>query len=500
MRYWILPVALLAIGCGQPTLEHAEEHGHEEGKVELSQDAQKLAGVETAPATYRLIQETLEAPGVVTSTGRGRAVVTPPVAGRVVSISVQLGQAVRQGQTLAMIESPELAQSWSAIAEAQRSRDAAIADLNQSRSEADLAKAKMNAAKASLVRQRDLIKAGAFSQAPLQQAQNELNDAQSELLSVQKEQVSHTVLVRRLENLYRDGIVSKSELEAARLELQQDQIRLDRARAKIDIAKATYDREKNIASRGLLNARELQTAEAEVRASQLEWQRAQIRVQSAQAALANSRRAIGNAEAVYRTNKGSGSGAVGRVALVAPMSGTVTRLDVTQGEAVDRAQVLLEVENLQSLWVTASVPESDSSRIRANTPVSIQVGAREYAGVVQIVGPKLDPKTRSNPVQCLVTGSEGLKPNMFATVRLGMGKQTRILVVPQTALVKEGKTTFVFVKGGDSFEKREVETGPTEDGVIAILDGLKENETVAVKGAFVLASEQKKDELKGHED
>ncbi|MBS1705140.1 MAG: efflux RND transporter periplasmic adaptor subunit, partial [Armatimonadetes bacterium] len=364
-------VLMLMAGCGKsPEAPHADEHGkeeesgHVEGQVKLTDEAQKIAGIETTVVRREEIQESLQVPGTVTSTDRGKAVVTPPVAGRVLSISVRLGDAVRQGQTLAIIESPELSQAWSTIAEATRVRDAAKSDVQQSRSEVELAIAKLNAARTNLTRQRDLAKAGAFSQAPVQQAQNDLNEAQSELLSVQKEQASHAEQLRRLENLYRDGIVSKSELEAARLEFQQDQIRLDRAKAKIENAKATYDRERNIASRGLLNAKELQIAEADVKSSELELNRARIRVRAAESAWSSANRGVANAQAVYRSNSGSGGASVGRVALVAPIAGTVTHLDVTKGQAVDRTQVLMEVENLRSVWVSANVPEQDSAKVR----------------------------------------------------------------------------------------------------------------------------------------
>jgi len=509
-KLWLMAMAGLVVGgCGkqaEPPKEHAhhEEAGHAEGQVELSDDAQKLAGVEVVTARAREVQENLRVPGTVNSTTKGRAVVTPPVAGRVISISVQLGDTVRQGQALAVIESPELAQAWSNIADAQRTRDAASSDLGQAKSEVDLARAKLGAAKVNLARQREFVKAGAFSQAPLQQAQQELNDAQSELLSVQKEQSSHAELVRRLENLYREGIVSKSELEAARLELQQDQIRLDRAKAKIDLAKATYDREKNIATRGLLNAKELQTAEAEVRAGQLELDRAHIRVRAAESALANANRAIGNAQAVYRSNSGNGGGAVGRVALVAPISGTITQLAVTRGQAVDRTQVLLEVENLQAVWVTANVPEQDAGKVRKGALAWVTAASlpgREFRGVVQVVGSRIDPKTRSIPLQCLIAGANGmLKPDMFTNVRLGIGSSVSALVVPKSAIVLEDKKSFLFVKAGEHFEKREVTLSVEDGDSVGIASGLKEGESVVVKGAFVLASEQKKDELKGHED
>ncbi|MBX7131037.1 MAG: efflux RND transporter periplasmic adaptor subunit [Fimbriimonadaceae bacterium] len=515
--YLLIAVLLLTAGCSkQEPHSEADGHGHEaeaskgqseeshvEGEVKLDGEQEKLAGIEVETVQLRTVQASLDVPGVINSTTKGRAVVTPPVAGRVVSITVALGDKVRQGQTLAIIESAELAQSWASIADAERNRDAASATLRETKSEVDLALSKLAAAKSNLTRQRELAKAGAFSQAPLQQAQSELNDAQSELLSVQKEQASHAEVVRRLENLYRDGIVSKSELEAARLELQQDQIRLDRASARIANAKATYDREKNIASRGLLNAKELQTAEAEVRSAQLEVDRSRIRVRSAEAAVANANREIANARSVYRSSSAGGSASVGRVALTAPIAGTLTHLDVTKGQAVDRTQVLMEVENLSSVWVTANVPEQDAVKVRTGASVRVTVAAlqgREFGGVVQVVGNRVDPKTRAIPVQCLVTGVSGeLKPDMFATVHLNYGAGEQAIAVPRTSIVTEEGKSFVFVKHDDGYMKTAVELGTRSDGHIEVVSGLKVGDIVVVKGGFVLASEQKKDELKGHE-
>ncbi len=504
-----LLVCSLLVACGKPVIEAAkDEHVHEEidhveGQVKLSPEGLKLAGIETFTAQTRNIQDALRIPGSVTSTTSGRAVVTPPIAGRVISISVQLGDTVRQGQTLAILESPELALAWSSIADATKLRDSAKSDLGQAQSEVELSNAKLSAAKVSLIRQRELARAGAFSQAPIQQAQNELNEAQSELLSVQKEQASHAEQLRRLENLFKDGIVSKSELEAARLELQQDQIRLDRTEAKIENAKATYDRERNIASRGLLNAKELQTAEAEVRVSQLELDRARLRVRAAESALLSTNKTIANANAIYLSNTGTGGGSVGTVTLDAPISGTITHLDVTRGQAVDRTQVLLEVENLQSVWVTANVPEQDSAKVRKGSTVQVTVPSlpgRVFQGVVQIVGSKVDPKTRSVPTQCLITGAAGrLKPDMFATIQLGVGPAVQAVAVPKSAILIEDKKSYVFVKDSDRFDKRQVELGQQDGDLVAVVSGLKTGEVVASKGAFVLSSEQKKSELKGHD-
>lgn len=515
LLWLLLAVAVLAAGC-QVQEKHSqgdghegesaqgqEESGHVEGEVTLDAEQEKVAGIEVESASLRTLRLSLDVPGTVNSTAKGRAVVTPPVGGRVVTVKVGLGDRVQQGQGLAVLESAELAQSWSSIAAAEQGRDSASAALREAKSELALAIAKLTAAQASLSRQRQLASAGAFSQAPLQAAQSELNDAQSELLSSQSERASHAEAARRIENLYRDGIASKVELEAARLEAQQDQIRYDRAVARVAAARAALEREKTIASRGLLNAKEIQTAEAEVKASQLEADRARIRVTSAEASLANAHRAVANARSVYRSASEGSRASVGRMDLTAPISGTVTHVDVTKGQAVDRTQVLMEIENLSSVWVTANVPERDAAKVRKGASVRVTASAiqgQAFTGVVQTVGERVDPKTRTVPVQCLVTGVSGvLKPEMFTTVHLEYGQGETALAIPKSAILSDRENTYVFVKDDHGYRKAVVQLGSRSGAYIGIKSGLEVGDLVVVKGGFVLDSELKKDELKGHE-
>ncbi|MBS1701382.1 MAG: efflux RND transporter periplasmic adaptor subunit [Armatimonadetes bacterium] len=503
LHFGLAILALAVVGCGQKPDATAEEPKPKDSSksIELSKDAEKIAGIETAKVESQLMQTTLDVPGVVVSTTKGHAIVTPPVAGKLISINAQVGDVVKHGQTIAVLIAPELAQMSAQVAESRRARDMASAEVRQAISEVDLAVAKLSSAKITLTRQQDLAKAGAFSQAPLQQAQTELNDAQTELLSIQKELNSHSEQLRRTENLLKEGLVSKSDYEAAKLEVQQDQIRFDRATSRVENAKRTYEREKGISGKGLLNARELQAAEAEVRTAQIEREKANLKVRSARAEVANAEKAIRNAESTYRTLSGNSIAGGGQVTIVAPISGTITHLDVTRGQAVDRTQVLMEVENLDAVWVTAHLPEADASKVAKGGMVKITAAAipnRQFEGVVQVIGGRIDPKTRSLPVQCLVAGSNGaLRPDMFATVHLGIGTRTKAVAVPKTALVTEDRKSFVFVKVDGKFEKREIEIGRTDDTLVEVRSGLKEGEEIAVEGEFVLKSESKKDELKG---
>ncbi len=487
---------------GPEEAAHGEE-GHEEGVVALTPDQAKTAGIETQMVTSTEIQSSLTTPGTITATSSGKALVTPTVAGRLVTLSVSLGQKVVRGQQLGTIESTELAEAWNRISEAKRQQEAALAQLKDQESQVKLAASKVAASTQTLARQKQLVKAGAFNQAPLQTAQSELNDAQSDLLSAQKEQASHAEELRRTEALYRDGLVSRSEFEAARLEVQQDEIRVNRAKARVDLAQNAYEREKRIAEQGLLNSREVQTAEAELRSAKLELDRSHIALRSSRELLNSSAKAVANASASYRTYSGGAKASGGKVALTSPMTGVVTHLDVTRGQAVDRTQALFEIEDLTQVWAAAQVPERDASLIAKVARVMVTAQAlpgRTFAASVQTLASSIDSKTRTLAVQCLVPNPQGLlKPGMFVSVDFAGRAKTKGISVPAESVIEEGGKSFVFVQHDKEFHREEVKLGSKNGTQVQILSGLEAGDNLVVKGAFILKSQLKKDELKGHE-
>jgi membrane fusion protein, heavy metal efflux system len=79
--------------------------------VTLSRDAVDRAGITVAPVSSGGSAADLRLPGVVEPNAYRHVVVTPLVAGRVTRVLVELGEQVRQGQTLAHVFSPELAEA-----------------------------------------------------------------------------------------------------------------------------------------------------------------------------------------------------------------------------------------------------------------------------------------------------------------------------------------------------------------------------------------------------
>lgn len=122
MRLAAALVLLGASGCGDKTREtspgeqagkHGEEHagghdeepagGHEAGLVEVSPEAQRAGGIKTETLRRASVPETFQAMGRVLQDAQKPHHVTVPGAGRLETLSVTLGQAVKAGDAVAEV-------------------------------------------------------------------------------------------------------------------------------------------------------------------------------------------------------------------------------------------------------------------------------------------------------------------------------------------------------------------------------------------------------------
>jgi RND family efflux transporter MFP subunit len=79
--------------------------------ITLTKEAIDRAGIGVTPVSTRSMTDHLRLPGVVEPNAYRQVSVTPLVGGRVVRVSVQLGDRVRRGQPVAQVYSPELAEA-----------------------------------------------------------------------------------------------------------------------------------------------------------------------------------------------------------------------------------------------------------------------------------------------------------------------------------------------------------------------------------------------------
>jgi len=101
--------------------------------VALSAELVERAALDIVPATSGSVSASLRLPGVVMPNAYRDVAVTPLVPGRVTRVLAELGQRVRQGQTLAEVYSPELAEAQTRFAAARAALDAHNRELQRTR-------------------------------------------------------------------------------------------------------------------------------------------------------------------------------------------------------------------------------------------------------------------------------------------------------------------------------------------------------------------------------
>jgi membrane fusion protein, copper/silver efflux system len=183
----------------------------------------------------------------------------------------------------------------------------------------------------------------------------------------------------------------------------------------------------------------------------------------------------------------------GPVTYASPVSGTVIRKEVVEGQYVGEGTTLFEVADLSRVWVIASVPEQEILSVRKGDAVDVTLDA--YPGLlvrgrVALIEPVLDAETRSVRVRAEVANPAGsLKPNMYVRVTLKASPR-EALVVPTGAVLFTGREPRVWVESSPGrFEPRTVRVGLASGGLTEILGGVVEGEMVASTGGFLIDSE-----------
>lgn len=186
------------------------------------------------------------------------------------------------------------------------------------------------------------------------------------------------------------------------------------------------------------------------------------------------------------------SGSVDRVPLMSPARGIVLTVSAAPGEfskSLDNADPLITIADLSTIWVVGDVYEKDISKVEPGKPVSVTFDAypgQQWSGHIESLSGALDPATRTLKVRvALQNVNQRLKPEMFATIHVSIGKHNAI-VVPSSAVIHEGQTTTVFVANNGKSEQRSVTIGQAVDGKVEITSGLQVGQQIAVDGAELL--------------
>jgi RND family efflux transporter MFP subunit len=184
--------------------------------------------------------------------------------------------------------------------------------------------------------------------------------------------------------------------------------------------------------------------------------------------------------------------------ITAPFDGTIITKSAVLSQKAEINDVLFTLADLSTVWVMVNIPESDFALLPALSASTIRLTATAYPGRnfearILSVGATLDPTTRTVPMLARTANPDGiLKLGMFVRIVLDTAIAARVLTVPQAAVVEiEGKKGVFVPDANDSrtFHFRPVKPDRAAGDRLVITSGLAAGDEVVSKGAFTLKSE-----------
>lgn len=361
------------------------------------------------------------------------------ISGRVSKILVRPGEQVKAGQTLALIESPQ------------------ISDLQ---GEAVESKSKLAIAEAHAQREKELFEEQMLRPKALLGAQTVLHHTKLQLELAEQE-------FFREEGLYREKIASSKEYYAAKAAQEK---------AKVDVeqAKVALEREEALYKNRSIMKKDYQLALAEVTREKQHLQTITKRLDflGADKKMTQEVLATGNIN--------------GMVRITAPISGVVSRHSCAVGEVVQPERSMFKLTDLKFVQVAAELPENYLSRVKLGDHVDIKIASypdRLFSGTISYISVNFHHEMRAVPVRARLANAEGkLRANMSAEIALS-GVTRKVLACPRSAVQEIDGKTVVFLKKSGGIEMRGIKTGECDGQYCEILSGLSEGEKVVAGGS-----------------
>lgn len=432
----------------------------ESGLLDFPKSQWPVAGIRTENVSTQTLPQIERVTGTLALNEDRQAQIYPQVEGIAHQVPVQFGDHVVAGQTLVIIDSQQIGL---AKLELIKSRlDSRLADVDyqwETTVEANVQK----------------LIAALQQNVPIAQlegkfADSDMGDYRAQLISAYARLFKSRADHDRLKGLSDKGITAGKDFLAAQSTLEADQATMQAmleqtkftARQRRIASEQTFEKAKNAEATSELNLRILGVTDTK------------------------------NIGEQPPTDQESFS----HYTITAPFEGSVIFKDVALEERVDPTSHLLTVADLSTVWVRANVFEqqvtlaltllNQNVRFRTNSYPDQVFEARVFS-----IGSVINEQTRTLPLTAIIDNPRRiLKPGMFVDIELPGNPITDIIAIPKDAIQDHENEKFVFVHlMDDQFERRDVNTGRSSNGLIEITSGLKAGEAIVVEGGFFLKSQ-----------
>ena len=429
-----------------------------EARAELPEEAIKNADITIQTAGSAKLKNLLNLSGEIGLNEEKVVHIVPRLDGVVKKVFKDLGDRVRVGDVLAIIESRELADAKINYLAATKQTDLAKLDLER-----------QSLILKNTSQMLDLLQ----KKLDLEEVYRELKDLQigrsRELLipAYAKLSLAKSVYLRE-KKLFEKGISSESEYLLAVENYKSGEAKYIALREKI-----AYD--------GQWAVRQKKRTD-EMETLKLQMARQKLFVLG-----------LTNQEVVTLSNQKEHS--FTQYELRSPLGGVIIQKHLTAGEAVKNDDDVFLLADFSDVWVNIAIPAKDLKDVKLGQAVVVKDEnlAIEAKGKLTYLDSIIDEKNRTVTGRVVIPNPKGhWRPGTFVALELLLEERRVPLAVPTEAIQTIRDWSVVFVKYGNFFEARPLELGANDGSWVEVLQSLKAGEQYVAKNSFVVKAEIEK--------
>lgn len=181
----------------------------------------------------------------------------------------------------------------------------------------------------------------------------------------------------------------------------------------------------------------------------------------------------------------------------APFSGVIVELPYfTEGVKVASGQAMVKLMSYDKMYMEINLPEKNISEVKVGQEVMITnytLAEDTLRGVVSELSPVISDATRTFSGKLQIENPElALRPGMFVKAGIVTAQKDSAVVIPRDLILSGSRGKYVFVvERGSTADDRRITTGISSEDEIEILEGLKPNDRLIVKGFETLRDNSK---------
>lgn len=167
-----------------------------------------------------------------------------------------------------------------------------------------------------------------------------------------------------------------------------------------------------------------------------------------------------------------------------PINGTVDGINIKEGEMAAIGMLGIRVVNAEALKVQANLGENYLGQVKEGDPVNLifTSSSDTIKSKLTYVSKAVDAISRAFQVEVRLGSNSKLHPNMSCKMQIANYQNSKAIVVPVSVIQNTAAGEVLFVADGNKAKSVTVKTGRNSNGMVEILDGLKEGDRVITAG------------------